>query len=80
MNYPANYSGKQIVKLLQKYFGFVFISQKGSHIKLNKLKDGSSITVIVPNHAELATGTLHNILRQARIEPAEFLKISGKER
>jgi predicted RNA binding protein YcfA (HicA-like mRNA interferase family) len=42
--------------------GFVFRSQRGSHVKLRR-RDGR--TVIVPMHRELAPGTLRSILRQA---------------
>ena len=53
-------------------FGFRVISQKGSHIKLRK--DGLIIkTVIVPNHYEVAKGTLQSILEQAGITLEEFL-------
>jgi len=53
-------------------FGFRVTSQKGSHIKLRK--DGSVVkTVIVPNHYEVARGTLKSILEQAGITLEEFL-------
>ena len=69
----ANFSGNQVVKILQKHFDFNIISQKGSHIKLRKLENDKKITVIVPNHTELAGGTLHNVLRQAQIEIEKFI-------
>jgi predicted RNA binding protein YcfA (HicA-like mRNA interferase family) len=67
------FSGKKIVTMFCKKFNFEILSQKGSHIKLRKVLDGENITVIVPNHSELAVGTFKNILRQARIELADFL-------
>ncbi len=67
------FSGKKLVAILCKKFGFVLISQKGSHFKLRNSTVSEIITVIVPNHYEIAQGTFHNILRQARIEPKEFL-------
>ena len=69
-----NFSGQGVVKILQKHFSFVFVSQKGSHIKLRKIEGGKTVTVIVPAHKELAEGTLHNVLRQAEVEPESFLK------
>ncbi len=52
--------------------GFVFYSQKGSHVKFIR-KDGGNIrTVIVPAHKEIAVGTLRSILRQAGIAPEDF--------
>ena len=52
-------------------FGFSVVSQKGSHIKLRK--EGAVIkTVIVPNHYEVAKGTLQSIIEQAGITLEEF--------
>ena len=68
-----SFSGKKIVTTLCKKFDFEILSQKGSHIKLRKVVDGENITVIVPNHSELAVGTFKNILRQARIDLQDFL-------
>ncbi|MGI6451221.1 MAG: type II toxin-antitoxin system HicA family toxin [Desulfitobacteriia bacterium] len=60
----------EIISALNQ-FGFKVISQKGSHIKLRK--EGSIVkTVIVPNHYEIAKGTLQSILEQAGIILEEF--------
>lgn len=69
----AGFSGKTVISILQKNFGFFFVSQKGSHVKLRKISGGKLITVIIPAHNELAQGTLRNILRQAEIEIDKFL-------
>jgi predicted RNA binding protein YcfA (HicA-like mRNA interferase family) len=45
--------------------GFVAVRQRGSHIVMQKQIPGSTITVPVPNHAELKTGTLLSIIRQS---------------
>jgi predicted RNA binding protein YcfA (HicA-like mRNA interferase family) len=71
----AGFSGQKVLSILQKSFGFFFVSQKGSHVKLRKQVVGRIITVIVPDHKELAQGTLRNILRQAEIDAAEFLSV-----
>ena len=60
---------KTVIKILEQ-FGFQFISQKGSHMKYS---DGKHI-VIIPQHAELAKGTLKSILLMANIELDEFIK------
>ncbi len=73
MNRLANYSGSDILNFLYKK-GFTLTSQKGSHQKLRKVTEEKIITVIVPNHSELAPGTLRNILRQADITLNEFFK------
>lgn len=69
----AGFSGREVISLLEKGFGFFFVSQKGSHVKLRKTADGRVLTVIVPDYKELAAGTLRNILRQAEIESEDFL-------
>jgi len=59
------------MKALQR-LGFIIVSQKGSHIKLRKTIDGSVFSPIVPNHKEIAMGTLQSILRQAGIKKDEL--------
>ncbi|MCM1320867.1 MAG: type II toxin-antitoxin system HicA family toxin [Bacteroides sp.] len=60
----------EIIKVLEK-IGFRYVSQKGSHLKYS---DGSHV-VIIPNHSEIARGTLHSILQQAGIGIETFLKM-----
>jgi predicted RNA binding protein YcfA (HicA-like mRNA interferase family) len=46
--------------------GFEVQSQKGSHVKLRRVgHDGDRQTLTIPSHAELDTGTLRAIIRQA---------------
>ena len=52
--------------------GFEQVSQRGSHVKLRNSGGG---TAIVPNHAEIARGTMRSILRQADLTPNEFEKL-----
>lgn len=68
------FSGKEVVKILSREFGFSFISQKGSHVKLRKMVRGKAITTIVPMHKELARGTFLGILELAEISEDEFKK------
>jgi len=45
---------------------------------MQKMLSDSSITVPVPDHAELRTGTLQSIIRQSRIPRSEFeLRAAG---
>jgi len=46
-------------------FGFVVVSQKGSHIKLARTIAGHKQTLTLPNHNPLDSGTCRAILRQA---------------
>ncbi len=65
-------SGKKVVRILCREFGFYFVSQKGSHIKLSKKINRESIVTIVPNHRELSPGTLRGVLELANINEKDF--------
>jgi len=67
-------SGKEVIKILCREFGFSFVSQKGSHVKLQKKISNRTITTIVPLHKELARGTLLGILRLAEVDEQDFSK------
>lgn len=71
---PKSASGKEVVKILTKEFGFLFISQKGSHAKLKKSGLRGEIIIIVPMHKELARGTLRGVCDLAQIDFEEFKK------
>ena len=68
---PKLYAARQVIKALQR-LGFVIISQRGSHIKLRKVVGGKTFSPIVPNHKEIAMGTLQSILSQAAITKEEL--------
>jgi predicted RNA binding protein YcfA (HicA-like mRNA interferase family) len=67
-------SGKEMIKKLE-VFGFQQIRQKGSHVVLKKMTPNSEIGCVVPMHKELAIGTIHGILNQARISIDSFLEV-----
>lgn len=67
-------SGKKVIKILCREFGFYFVSQKGSHVKLKKKVAHREIITIVPLHRELAQGTLRGVLELAEINEEEFFK------
>lgn len=64
-------SGKEICKILEQH-GFELIRQRGSHMVMQKKTSNSTITVPVPNHKGLRTGTLRAIIRQSGISKQEF--------
>ena len=68
-------SGRDGVKLLTK-IEFSVVGRKGSHIRLKK-KNNKTLVVIVPDHKEIAKGTLKSILRQAGLTREEFLDLLG---
>lgn len=63
---PKLYSAREVIARLTR-LGFVKVSQKGSHIKMRGIRDGKLQTAIIPNHKEVAMGTLISILKQASI-------------
>jgi len=70
---PKLYSAAEIVKVLQSK-GFVYISQKGSHVKFRKFGN-PTLTVIVPaSRKEIPYGTFKSILRQAGLSEDDFRK------
>jgi len=69
-------SGREVTKALAR-IGFKVVGRRGSHVRL-KRKDGKTLIVIVPDHKELARGTLKSILRQANLSREEFLELLEK--
>lgn len=67
-------SGRATVRALEKA-GFALIRQSGSHIVLQKRIPGGTTTVVVPNHSDLAKGTLRSILRKAGLSVDDFLEL-----
>ena len=57
-------SGADLVSIF-KEFGFKIHNQKGSHLKLRRIREGEKETLVIPNHKQLDTGTTRAILRQA---------------
>jgi len=66
-------SGKDVCKAFGK-LGYVQDHQTGSHIILRKT-DPPYRRLTLPNHKEIAKGTLKAILRQAGLTLEEFKKL-----
>lgn len=66
------FSGKQLIKILEREFSFYLVSQKGSHVKMAKKTGSRHVTTIVPLHRELSRGTLHGVLELAQIDEHDF--------
>lgn len=63
---------KVVCGILQDH-GFVNVRQAGSHIMMRlELKGGDSRTVPVPNHTEIAVGTLKSIIQQSGLDASLF--------
>lgn len=68
---PRLYSSRQVIAALERE-GFIFVSQRGSHVKYRKA--GSPVkTVIVPaGRKQIPRGTFRSILRQASLDEKAF--------
>ena len=66
-------SGQKVVKALNS-IGYIVDHQTGSHIILRH-KDPPHRRLTVPDHKELAKGTLRAIIRQAGLTREEFLEL-----
>jgi predicted RNA binding protein YcfA (HicA-like mRNA interferase family) len=55
--------------------GFIQARQRGSHVVMKKSTPEASVGCVAPLHSEVATGTLHSILKQAKVSPDEFIKV-----
>jgi predicted RNA binding protein YcfA (HicA-like mRNA interferase family) len=64
-------SGREVCALLTSH-GFVEVRRRGSHIVMQRRETSGTITVPVPDHAELRVGTLLSILRQSGVPRGEF--------
>lgn len=66
---------REVVKAF-KNLGWEVARQKGSHIILTK--DGHIATLSVPDHAEVARGTLRALIGRAGLTIDEFLVALGR--
>jgi len=65
-------SGKACIKALEK-LGFYQKRQEGSHIIMRR--DEPFLQVVVPNHPEIAKGTLRAIIRDLGLSIEEFVSL-----
>ena len=61
---------KEVIRVLQK-FGWTVVRQKGSHIILTK--KNNIATLSVPNHFEIARGTLRSLINKSGLSIEEFI-------
>jgi predicted RNA binding protein YcfA (HicA-like mRNA interferase family) len=65
-------SGGDAVRAFQRV-GWRIDRQRGSHVVL--LKPGSIVSLSVPQHRELAPGTLRSLIRSAGMSVEEFVAL-----
>jgi predicted RNA binding protein YcfA (HicA-like mRNA interferase family) len=66
-------SGVEVVKALNK-IGYELDHQTGSHMILRR-KEPPYLRITVPNHREIAKGTLRAIIREADLTVEEFVRL-----
>ena len=64
-------SGQEVVRVFES-FGWSVARQKSSHIIMTK--EGEIVTLSIPNHKEVARGTLRSLIRSADLTVDEFVK------
>jgi len=64
-------SGREACRILADA-GFIEVRRRGSHVVMQIRIDGGTVTVPVPDHRELRTGTLLSIIRQSRLPRSLF--------
>jgi predicted RNA binding protein YcfA (HicA-like mRNA interferase family) len=64
-------SGDDVVKVFQR-FGWTVARQSSSHIIMTK--EGEIASLSIPNHKEVARGTLRSLVRSANMTVAEFVQ------
>ena len=62
---------QMVVKTFER-FGWVVARQRGSHIIMTKA--GHMATLSIPNHSQVARGTLRSLIQHARLTIEEFLQ------
>lgn len=65
-------SGRKAVRALEK-LGWQIARQRGSHIIM--VREGENVTLSIPDHKEVAKGTLRSLIRSAGITVDEFVRL-----
>jgi predicted RNA binding protein YcfA (HicA-like mRNA interferase family) len=63
-------SGREAVRVF-KAFGWEVARQSSSHIIMTK--EGEIVTLSIPDHKEVAKGTLRSLIRSANLTVDEFV-------
>jgi predicted RNA binding protein YcfA (HicA-like mRNA interferase family) len=63
-------SGREVVRIFES-LGWQIARQSGSHIVM--VKEGEIATLSIPDHREVAKGTLRSLIRAAGLTVTEFL-------
>lgn len=64
----------RVVRALQRA-GWVVVRQHGSHIRLQRHTDDTTLRIVVPAHRPIKRSTLAHILKQAQLSVEDFLAL-----
>lgn len=65
---------REVVKAFER-LGWQVARQRGSHIIM--IKEGHIATLSIPNHAEVARGTLRSLIARAGVTLEEYIYVLG---
>lgn len=68
-------SGREVVRAFARG-GWEMVRQRGSHMIL--VKEGHMVTLSVPDHREIAKGTLRSLIRASGLTVEEFVVLAGR--
>lgn len=69
-------NGREVTKVFEK-FGWRIVRQRGSHMIM--VKDEQIVTLSIPDHDEVAKGTLRSLIRSAGLTVTEFSNAAAKQ-
>jgi predicted RNA binding protein YcfA (HicA-like mRNA interferase family) len=69
-------SGREVVRVFES-LGWEVARRRGSHMVL--VKQGSYVTLSVPDHPTIAKGTLRSLIRAAHLTVAEFVEVVAQQ-
>jgi predicted RNA binding protein YcfA (HicA-like mRNA interferase family) len=70
-------SGKEAVRVFES-FGWSVARRRSSHIIMTK--EGEIATLSIPDHKEVAKGTLRSLIRSANLTIDEFIAASDRSK
>ena len=75
MRLPRDISGDELARLLRRRYGYRFVRQRGSHMRLTSTMRGADGHVSVPRHRNVKVTVLNSIISQV----GEYLGMSRDE-
>jgi predicted RNA binding protein YcfA (HicA-like mRNA interferase family) len=75
MSHLPRLSGTEVVKVFE-WFSWEVVRRRSNHIIM--VKEGHMATLSVPDHKEVAQGTLRSLIRPAGLTVGEFIEASSQ--